>query len=331
MFLPSTIAAVWFGEKERATATSIAIAADSLGMALSYILPTYTVRNSLNVANIGTDLGTFLLFSAIQSFATFVFICISVQDKPPTPPSYSELQKNETFGVSEGSDWPLFAVTEAVGTTVFPQTAQSPGGFLGYKLLFKNIHFHTVLNLHGMLFGIESVFLIALNEILIEKYPGYEGPIGWMGAIGLILSIPTNFLVGILLDKTQAFKVITLATTGSCCLLTALLTVFFYLNATFYVLFVAYLFIVATFSTYYTTAFDHCAELTFPISEAQSGVVLLWVAQVYSLLFEQAASWVLLYFGPHELLLGILSLYTIIFVLSFFVKDKGSRPSLMTN
>ena len=305
LFLPSKLAAVWFGEKERAKATSIAISADSLGMALSYFLPTSIIKNRSSLKEIEKDIGNYLLGSAVESVIIFLFICISMKDRPSTPPSYSESKRVNTNTETE-----------------------LHSGIYGYKLLLKNINFHTILNIHGVLFGIESVFLVALNEILIGKFPGYEHEIGVMASIGLIFSIPTSFLIGFLLDRTRAFKRITLATTGLCSLFTALLSIFFYLNTSFYVLFITYLAIVSTFSTYYTTAFDHCAELTYPISEAQSGVILLWVAQLYSLIFEQSASLILFHIGPNVLLFCVLGLYCLIFMLSFLVKNRGSRPSL---
>ena len=323
LFLPSKIAAVWFGEKERATATSIAIAADSLGMALSYILPTYTVRNSLNVANIGADLGTFLLISAIQGFLTFAVVCLTVRDQPLMAPSSSESRKH-----SENNGSSLLLVVNGSSDEAVPQMHFIPQKMVGYKQLLKNRHFHTVLNIHGIIDGIESALLISLNEILIGRFPSYEHEIGWMGSIGLILSIPTNCIIGAILDRTRAFKRITIVTTGLCCIFSAAFSALSYFNASFYLLFVTYLAIVATYSTYYTTAFDHCAELTYPISEAKSGVVLLWVAQVYSLLFEQLASWLLYFVGHEEFLFCLSILFIITLLLSFIVKDKGPRSFL---
>ena len=303
LFLPSKIAATWFGEKERATAISIAISADSCGMALGYFLPTSIVENQSSLEGIRADIGTLLLSSAVEASVIFIIICIATKDRPPAPPNYSESKK--------------------LSTNVQSHSARS-----GYKILLRNKHFHTILNIHGILFGIESIFLVALNEILIGKFPGYERQIGIMASVGLVLSIPTSFLVGMLLDRTHTFKRVTLVTNGLCSSLTALLSVLFYVNVPFYVLFATYLAIVAVSSTYYTTAFDHCAELTYPISEAQSGALLLWTAQVYSLILQQAGSWVLFYTGAEALLFCVLGLYVVIFVLSFFVKNRGPRPWL---
>ena len=330
LFLPSKIAAVWFGEKERATATSIAVSSDGLGLALSYFVPTSIVKNRPNLEAIGDDIGILLLIAAVQASVSFLFICVSVEDQPLTPPSYSESQKRIRSKFSNCIELNEISSRDSPDMNLqFSGFTRQPnvGGISGYKLLLKNINFHTILNIHGILFGIESVFLISLNELLITKFPGYEREIGWMASIGLLLSIPTTFLLGILIDRTRAFKRVTVATTGLCSVFTGLLVLFFYRNASFYVLSITYLAIVATFSTYYTTAFDHCAELTYPVSEAKSGVILMWVAQVYSLILEQLASWTLLYVGPDEVLYSVLALYCVIFMLSFFVKDKGPRPS----
>ncbi len=96
LFLPSKVAAVWFGSKERAKATSIAIAADSFGLALGYIQPPLMVANHKNIDDIGKDLSTYQLTVAVQSVMTFIFICSVIQDKPTIPPSESEAAKNKS-------------------------------------------------------------------------------------------------------------------------------------------------------------------------------------------------------------------------------------------
>ena len=294
-------------------------------MALSYILPTSIVKNRPTLEEIGSDIGDMLLISVVLAVAIFIVVCLSVKDQPSVAPSYSESQKLHGANEFELADI-------AIANNVEVSTQNHNNHFYrieGYKVLFKNRYFHAILNIHGIIDGLESVFLIALNELLIPRFPGYERQIGLMAALGLVLSIPTNFLIGILLDRTRAYKRITITTTGLCSVFTGLFVLFFYRNASFYVLFITYLSIVATYSTYYTTAFEHCAELTYPVSEAQSGVILLWVAQVYSLLFEQSASWILFYIGPKELLFSILALFIITFLISFLVKDKGPRTFLV--
>ena len=123
-----------------------------------------------------------------------------------------------------------------------------------------------------MTFGLQTVLLITVNEILIPKFPGYEKTIGLMVSLGFVGSIFCNIFIGKLLDQTYAFKRITIATTGLSCLLSAVYSSLFHIGSSFYSLFVIYILLVGVFTTYSTVSFEHVVELTYPISEAFIGI-----------------------------------------------------------
>ena len=338
LFLPAKIAALWFGEKERATAVSIAISADSVGLALGYFMPTAMVKNRSNISEIGDDLFNYLLAVAILATLSFIYVTVTVRDKPKTAPSFSEAQKDvpakdflEIIDENNHAE-ELINGNDVIHLTEIPSSApiivHQTDNESGFKILLKNIHFQKLLHLHGIIFGLESVYLIALNEMLIPQFPGHEFEVGLMGAVSLLLSVPSTYVIGLLIDKTRAYKKITIGTTCLLTILTSVLTTFFYLRLSFYSLFCTYTMIVIVFATYYTTAFDHTAELTYPVSEAHSGVVLLWFAQLYSLVFGRAASYILVHSGANVLMIFILILNSLTFVISLFVKDKGPRGIL---
>eukprot|EP00794_Sanderia_malayensis_P003813 gene3813-4341_t len=84
LFLPPKIAAVWFARKETATATSIAIAADSLGMAIGYVQPPLMVPNSANNEKINMHLSTYLLAVSVQSVVAFIlYVLLSKTNLAP--------------------------------------------------------------------------------------------------------------------------------------------------------------------------------------------------------------------------------------------------------
>eukprot|EP00112_Aurelia_sp_Birch-Aquarium-sp1_P004932 Seg1556.22 transcript_id=Seg1556.22/GoldUCD/mRNA.D3Y31 product="Feline leukemia virus subgroup C receptor-related protein 2" protein_id=Seg1556.22/GoldUCD/D3Y31 len=320
IFLPSKLAAVWFGEKERATATSIAISADSLGLAMGYLLPPFMIKNSDSMAIIGNDLGVYLLMAAIQAVVTLIYICLAVKDKPKTPPCFSEWQKDEDeHQINKDKPNDTDRATKNVNFAVW---------FGGYRVLRRNRSFHVIAQINGLIFGTETLWLIALNDILIPRFPGYEPEIGTMGMLGLVIGIPTNVLVGVLLDRTRAFKKITLATTSLTFFFTGLFTIFFFFRCAFYTLFVTYVLTVAVFSTYYTTSFDHCSEMTYPVSEARSGVILLWIAQVYSLIMAQIGSYIIYNVGATTFILTMLGFYFLSFLITFAVGNTGPRTKI---
>ena len=333
IFLPSKLAAVWFGEEERATATSIAVAADFLGLTLGYCLPTFIVENKHNLSQVGNELGTYLLISAVQALASFIFVCITVKDAPPTPPSHSEwkktlglyrlLEQDETVPEEDDSrdDHKDSRYSPLEDKVVFEPDHE----FTDYKTVLTNPHFVMILCIGSVIFALESMLMITVNEILIPKFPGYEKEVGLMVSSGLFLSMLGNIFIGKLLDRTRAFKRITIATTGLSCLLSAAYTSLFHFGASFYGLFVMHILLVVVFTTYYTTSFQHGAEMTYPISEARSGVLLMWFSQIYTLLFGETGSLILHYTGPNLLLLCVTIVFSLLFFISLFLKDTGPR------
>jgi MFS family permease len=77
---PALLAATWFGPDERTLATTIAINANQIGIALSYICGAYLVHD------VGDFYGYFLLL-AVFACSLFAFTLCFFRDAPPTPPS----------------------------------------------------------------------------------------------------------------------------------------------------------------------------------------------------------------------------------------------------
>ena len=295
------------------------------------------MENKRNLKQVGNELGTYLLISAVLAVATCIFVCITVKDAPPTPPSYSEwlkrvkwfhnmdktrpLPRLKKFDEWENDSLPFLHKPEIRETTPNHGTSD-------YKDLLTDLHFVLILTLSSINFGLESMLMVTANEILIPRFEGYEKKVGLMVSSGLIASIFSNIFIGKLLDQTRAFKRITVATTGLSCLLSAAFSLSFHYGTSFYSLFVTYILLVGVFTTYPTVSFEHVVELTYPISEAKSGVLLIWTALICGLFYGESASLILHYIGAEMLLLCITALFILMFVISLFLRDKGPRPSI---
>lgn len=79
---PSLLAAEWFGPGERTLATTVAINANQIGIAFSYICGAYFIHDVP---------GLFKYLRLLSCFATFlcVLTILFFQSRPPTPPSAS--------------------------------------------------------------------------------------------------------------------------------------------------------------------------------------------------------------------------------------------------
>ena len=291
------------------------------------------MENKQNLTQVGNELGTYLLISAVQALATFSFVCITIKDAPPTPPSYSEWKK--TLGLYRLLEQDEIVTEQGKSSDDNKESRYSPLAdkaeiepdheFADYKTVLTNPYFVMILCIGSVIFALESMLMITVNEILIPKFPGNEKKVGLMVSSGLFVSMFGNIFIGKLLDQTRAFKRITIATTGLSCLLSAAYSLLFHFGKSFYNLFFIYILLVGVFTTYYTTSFQHGAEITYPISEARSGVLLMWFSQIYTLLFGETGSLILHYTGPNLLLLCVTIVFSLLFFISLFLKDTGQR------
>ena len=94
---PAMLAAEWFGANERTVATTIAINANQIGIALSYLCGAYLVHDGP---------GLHKYFRLLSCFAVTLFVAALVffRDHPPTPASASSGEKVFSPSNSKGKD-----------------------------------------------------------------------------------------------------------------------------------------------------------------------------------------------------------------------------------
>ena len=85
---PTLLSSRWFGKDERALSTSIAINANQIGIAVAFI-----VGGLMGQTNEGLN-GYFSLITLLSGIVT-IGAFIQFQDKPPTPPSLSQVQQEK--------------------------------------------------------------------------------------------------------------------------------------------------------------------------------------------------------------------------------------------
>ena len=433
IFLPSKIAAVWFGEKERATATAIAIAADCLGSGCSYLQPTAMVRNSNSNGTIEIELGIYLWVKVIEAVGIAAFLVLFVKDKPDQPPSRKESERRDLHlqnakgspGKSDTanllpeeypSKCPNFlpnaeqnshkcssdctlkqtlaqSKTNPVETSSDSKTSpdtrharskystgkkppessspstrgtngsfSKPEEFLNknmdnkheglvsggekqdessspaaesrasyfawlkeYKSLFKNRSFVIITIMNGIVYGLDETWLLVLNEVLIKNYPGHEVKIGAMVVVSMVVGMCSNVAIGVILDYTQSFKATTLTVTGLSSLVVTSFTILFIYRIHFSTLFISYVLLIGIHSAYFTIGFEHAAEMTYPVSENHSGVLLIIIGQLFAAVFGRLASAVIYRHGPTAFLCTATGLYFLTFFLALWIKNKGPR------
>ncbi len=104
MNLPSKVASNWFGDKERATASSLGALSVFIGAVLSFTLPQFIFANDYT-GHLDEGRRDFCMFLMIQTLLISVFAIPAlsfVKEEPPSPPSIVANDTNNDMGIKEG-------------------------------------------------------------------------------------------------------------------------------------------------------------------------------------------------------------------------------------
>jgi FLVCR family feline leukemia virus subgroup C receptor-related protein len=136
--IPPRLASIWFGENERNLASSIAVNANTLGIALSFFITPL----SINSKTMEQDFTKYLLVQFIVCAVLFLVIALFFKNNPKTPPSSStaalqesnllgdivNLMKNRTFllhfiayGINIGIQYAFTTLLATMTVAIYPE------------------------------------------------------------------------------------------------------------------------------------------------------------------------------------------------------------------
>eukprot|EP00051_Salpingoeca_urceolata_P023579 m.401137 g.401137 ORF g.401137 m.401137 type:complete len:462 (-) comp20115_c6_seq1:286-1671(-) len=163
---PTFLVAIWFGEKERAEANTIATASNPLGMAIGSVLAPQLVSS-------GTDLRLMYYVFCGPAFLGLLMSLLFLKDKPPTPPSVSAGDTPESW-------------------------------LVGLKHLWTNKQFILLVFSFGMGIGLTSANTTLLGQIVGSV--GYSADdSGYFSAFFVGFGLFGAGLAGVFVDKTKWF------------------------------------------------------------------------------------------------------------------------------
>lgn len=331
LFLPGKIAVAWFGISEIGKATSICIAFDALGSGLGFLHATMMIGNHDNIELIEKDIHSFLIAQSVPAVAVFLCTLLFVKNNPKTPPNIMELQQEQ-----EKEEY--HSLIKGRKNSSDNENDRKPSlnqfQYLDLKTaiwkLLRNRQFHLIVHMQGITATIEGIYEMLLNELLIKLYPGYEKNIGMIGFIAVILGFGTNILVGLIIDKTSASRMVSILVflmTTLCCVIWTLLLEYIH---NFFALAIIFCLLMSICTAYYTIAFAHSAQVTAPISPAATGVMLVLTSQIYDTLGSFAITEILEYFGSFGVNCTAIIICSFAIILAFMIKDKvNEKPVLI--
>lgn len=321
LFVPPTLAATWFGEHERATASAIGVLMNMLGVAIGFLMGGTMVPSSTDYDGVVRK-GMFNTLIAQAVFCTFMVVCcvIIVKDAPKTPPSMSQYlvlkskqQKNQkkakiqftkkgnVVGVSLEHENMIPEIAAPIntekelhpgesnfqtgnGAPSKPEGVKAIGFSKSLKLLVRDKTFHLVTQAYGFYFGLFAAYNTILNQMCMVHYPGKEKEIGLMGFTSVLLGLVGIFFAGIWLDKTKKYKLISIATFACCTISLLLFTILLVYGGSFVAVYASFS-VFGFFSyPYMTVGLEHAAEVTYPVSEGITSGILLLLGNMYGII-----------------------------------------------
>ncbi|XP_015786107.1 uncharacterized MFS-type transporter C09D4.1 [Tetranychus urticae] len=253
--LPPRIAAVWFGEREVSTATSIGVFGNQLGICVGFFLPPLIVHSS-NIDEISKQLAYVFYGTAVFTGLLFIAIVLFFEDKPKKSPSNSAARAN---------------------------FLQEDLYFLqSLKALITDLNMVKLTLSYGINVGIFYAISTILEQMISSAFPGHESDAGNIGAIITVVGTFGSMISGFILDKTHRYKETILALY----LFSFIGLIGFTVVLKFNIL---YVYIISAplgfFMTgYLPIGFEYAAEITYPQPEGNSASLLNASAQFFGII-----------------------------------------------
>ncbi|XP_058806733.1 heme transporter FLVCR2-like isoform X2 [Phymastichus coffea] len=297
--LPATLAAVWFGPNEVATAMALAGSGTVIGVAVSSIVSPIIVRNHGEPGDIGKNLNHYILPIAFYCTCVLFLMLFFFSEGPKLPPSKARaLQK-----LCLGEDLEFFKKI---------------------RRLLKNRNYIFLWNAHGLVGGAMICVNVSLNTLYMRHFEHGEKDTGRMGLLIILSGYCGAVIFCRLVDRYKIFKLILVILYAANILTTILfgIAMYFEVQWTVYVAIGLYGFFT---HGYFTTAYETCAELTYPEPVTISVTILNLANQLYSAIFVACLDQILISYSDVAAY-AFLTLVSIIgFILTCVTRDERKR------
>lgn len=197
---PPLLSATWFSSTERSLATATALNANQLGIAAAFVVGGAAVPGRQ-----GDAIKHYLEMIAVASLIGFGLVAAFFSDRPPTPPTASAAAKLLVDGEDDDEPPQGFAYPGAM-----MELSKIPGFFAALVAFVASI---CVTNLVSAFAG----------DALERAGCGEAGRVAVVGAAFQVAIVLGGIVIGAFVDKTRAYKPVTLACLAAAISMIALL------------------------------------------------------------------------------------------------------------
>eukprot|EP01135_Chromosphaera_perkinsii_P004172 Nk52_evm79s270 gene=Nk52_evmTU79s270 len=288
---PPRIAAEWFGERERSTATSVGVLSNNMGIAVG-MLSNYVVTK-------GSDIPTYLLIDAIIVSVALILVVLFFRSTPPTPPTRSSCERNATNGESTRL-----------------------GFLIEVKMLCSNYSFWFLVIAYGATVG-TYYGLSTLIASVLPSPPWDSVIVGWIGFVMTVGGVVGAIVCGHILDRTGAFKKVNVFLyMGALVFMIGFLFTVEYGSE--WLLFIITILLGFFMTGIMPVAFEFAGEISYPVSENVSSGVLNFSANLIALI----PIYCLTNASPFTINLTFTAMMGAGFLAVIFVKEKLTRYAM---
>eukprot|EP00795_Rhopilema_esculentum_P009024 gene9024-16669_t len=368
--IPPRVASVWFGENERATASSIAILMNLSGAAVAFLLAGTLVPSSKNM-NDDVRRGMHRLLVSQAVFCTILAVAsfFLIKREPLTPPSRSQEMvlkikrqdfvkeivdsSEDDFRTSNNAESGNVnsAINESAHNTetsfffqednpddtkLIKGTKESivervPSFGQSILILIKDVQFHLIAQSYSISGCQFIIYNTLLNQMVISKYPGKEKEIGYMGFTTGLCGMFGLLCSGILLDRTKLYKSLSVAIFAACASLMLLFSLLLEFVHSFLVIFLIFCAFGFFSNSFINIGLEYAAEITYPVPEGTTSGIIFLLANLYGIIWTFLLSFVIKRCGGHVGGYCIAASYTISLILVLFVSAPLKRSQVDQN
>ncbi len=276
---PPVLSANWFGENERGLAIGLALLFNSSGVAFGFLVPPLLVTK-------GDEFWRLWVLQTVMSCIALAGAVFDFPAHPPTPPSLAAQRRLESAATNAGTAGHAAAAGET--TTTGADTGSSSGESLStiasqLRMVLRNRQFVLLIVVVATSSGLFWAISTVLGQLMAGGFTTTE--VGVTGTVATFLGIASQLLFGWLLDRTKWYRgltVVGLACTGASLML---LNVGLSGSGSYALVLIA----ISSTSTFLSGVIPVCFELgveqTYPMTEADSGSILMLSANVCGLIF----------------------------------------------
>lgn len=275
------IGAVWFASDERGLATTIGSMLNMLGSAVGNYWPSIVVYKDAEGIH---GINSLLLGQAILANAVALSVYLLFMDKPPTPPSASQIAAASSPRLQHSNQAKEFHSDVKRGIANLPSSYAIQLMMQDIQECLSNRQFVLLCLCFGIGMGVFTAMNTLVQQLVAPS--GYDSnDAGYFGTCTLVFGVISSFFVAMFLDRTHMYNPLVRA--GN---YLAVLS-FYYLGKLLFepkdshMVALGFSIVGSIMTPLIPVSFESGAECTYPVSEEVSTGLLMSSGQIFGIIF----------------------------------------------